>query len=1146
MKEPGALSLLPKRLANEGSLRQLLGRKSAEVVVTEAARAFFIAGLAEISKKRPIVAVTSTASEAERLRDDLLIWLGEDRVCLFPAWETLPFERVSPGTETMGQRIELFRKLKNGNPPEVVVAPIRSMLQKINPDVLDLPITTLRKGDSADLATLATTLVDGGYRREHQVERRGDFAIRGGILDVFPATGQNPIRMDLWGDLIDRLTNFSITDQRSKADVELAKIVPTREIVPSLRLQTRAQRLITEEPWGKEHWERIATGQFFDGMESWLPWLVEEELVIGDLLPKDALVLLIDPKRLRDRSAELTDDEAALAKSLATTWEVPKEGEANTKLPSMHVTYERALRENSSDLWMLTSTRSHSDQAAFDTQAWESPAGGMTRLLKQIRDVSSVRGNQLVVAASGDGSAQRVASTLRSENIEVDVSEDEILESLEKDVVVTASLEYGFIAPEIGLAVLTERDITGRRRTHRVARTRNSAQRTFEDLQTGDFVVHHHHGVAKYSGMEHRRLMGSERDYLVLDFKGSDKLYLPSDQVALIRPYVGGELPSLSRMGGIEFAKQKQRVRSAVSEIAQELVLLYQSRIQSPGHSFPSETPWMRELSDSFVFEETPDQMTAIQEVLNDMESSHPMDRLICGDVGFGKTEVAIRAAFSAVADGKQVAVLVPTTLLAQQHHQTFEERFSSHPVRVEALSRFLTGAQQRKVIQDAAAGTVDVLIGTHRLLSEDVRFKSLGLLIVDEEQRFGVTHKESIKKFKTDIDVLTLSATPIPRTLEMSLTGIRDLSLLQTAPAERQPILTHVGEYDERAVVEAIKRELLREGQVFFVHNRVEDIDAVAQQLRELVPDARVGVAHGQMDEGSLETVVIDFWERSYDVLVCTTIIESGIDMPSVNTLVVDRADLMGLGQLHQLRGRVGRSGQRAYAYLFYPPNRILTEKAHERLKTIGEATQLGSGFRIAMRDLEIRGAGNLLGGAQSGHIAAVGYDLYCEMVTEAVAELKGEPSSRAPEINIDLPIKAFIPSDYVETEEQRLEAYRRLASVSELVEVADIEAEWVDRYGQVPESAKTLLHVALLRSECIRLAIDDINANSRKRVRISPLNLSQGEQVRFRRLSASGSFKSGTFKEESQELTIQVDDITEELPGQLFQFLRELRPAE
>tara|TARA_B100001778_G_scaffold330853_1_gene334119 strand:- start:98 stop:1897 length:1800 start_codon:yes stop_codon:yes gene_type:complete len=599
-------------------------------------------------------------------------------------------------------------------------------------------------------------------------------------------------------------------------------------------------------------------------------------------------------------------------------------------------------------------------------------------------------------------------------------------------------------------------------------------------------------------------------------------------------------------MGGIEFAKQKQRVRSAVSEIAQELVLLYQSRIQSPGHSFPSETPWMRELSDSFVFEETPDQMTAIQEVLTDMESSHPMDRLICGDVGFGKTEVAMRAAFSAVADGKQVAVLVPTTLLAQQHHQTFEERFSSHPVRVEALSRFLTGTQQRKVIQDAAAGTVDVLIGTHRLLSEDVRFKSLGLLIVDEEQRFGVTHKESIKKFKTDIDVLTLSATPIPRTLEMSLTGIRDLSLLQTAPAERQPILTHVGEYDERAVVEAIKRELLREGQVFFVHNRVEDIDAVAQQLRELVPDARVGVAHGQMDEGSLETVVIDFWERSYDVLVCTTIIESGIDMPSVNTLVVDRADLMGLGQLHQLRGRVGRSGQRAYAYLFYPPNRILTEKAHERLKTIGEATQLGSGFRIAMRDLEIRGAGNLLGGAQSGHIAAVGYDLYCEMVTEAVAELKGEPSSRAPEINIDLPIKAFIPSDYVETEEQRLEAYRRLASVSELVEVADIEAEWVDRYGQVPESAKTLLHVALLRSECVRLAIDDINANSRKRVRISPLNLSQGEQVRFRRLSASGSFKSGTFKEESQELTIQVDDITEELPGQLFQFLRELRPAE
>tara|TARA_B110000003_G_scaffold167327_1_gene167370 strand:- start:283 stop:2205 length:1923 start_codon:yes stop_codon:yes gene_type:complete len=638
--------------------------------------------------------------------------------------------------------------------------------------------------------------------------------------------------------------------------------------------------------------------------------------------------------------------------------------------------------------------------------------------------------------------------------------------------------------------------------------------------------------------------MGSERDYLVLDFKGTDKLYLPSDQIELIRPYIGGETPTLSRMGGTDFAKQKDRVRSAVAEIAQELVVLYQSRLQSSGHSFPADTPWMRELSDSFTFEETPDQLGAIQDVLSDMESPHPMDRLICGDVGFGKTEVAMRAAFSAIGEGRQVAVLVPTTLLAQQHHQTFEDRFAAHPVRVEALSRFLTPSQQKKVVSAVKDGSVDVLIGTHRMLSEDMKFKNLGLLVIDEEQRFGVVHKETIKRFKTDVDVLTLSATPIPRTLEMSLTGIRDLSLLQTAPAERLPILTHVGEYDERAVTEAIRRELLREGQVFFVHNRVEDISEVAARLQEMVPEARIGVAHGQMDEGSLEKVVIDFWEQTYDVLVCTTIIESGIDMPSVNTLVVDRADLMGLGQLHQLRGRVGRSGQRAYAYLFFPQNRVLTEKAFERLKTIGESTQLGSGFRIAMRDLEIRGAGNLLGGAQSGHIAAVGYDLYCEMVTEAVAELKGEETQKASEIKIDLPIKAYLPVDYVEAEEQRLEAYRRLANVSELVEVADIEAEWVDRYGPIPDPAKTLLHIALLRSECVRLEVTDINVSNRNRIRISPMELSQSEQVRFRRLTNEGPYTGGTYKEDLYEVTIHAEPVSSMLPGQVYSFLRELRP--
>jgi transcription-repair coupling factor (superfamily II helicase) len=558
-------------------------------------------------------------------------------------------------------------------------------------------------------------------------------------------------------------------------------------------------------------------------------------------------------------------------------------------------------------------------------------------------------------------------------------------------------------------------------------------------------------------------------------------------------------------------------VRAAVTEIAQELVVLYQKRVNEPGHAFAVDTPWQSELEESFPYEPTPDQHTAIAAIKADMEAERPMDRLVCGDVGFGKTEVAVRAVFKAVQDGKQAAVLVPTTLLAQQHGQTFSDRFAGYPVRVEVLSRFLTAAQAKKVIAGLESGDVDVVIGTHRLLAPDLKFKDLGLLVVDEEQRFGVSHKESIKSLKIGVDVLTLTATPIPRTLEMSLTGIRDLTLLNTPPSERQPILTYVGEYDERAVAESIRRELLREGQVFFVHNRVQDIDRVAARLHELVPEARIAIAHGQMDEGTLEKVVLDFWEGQFDVLVCTTIIESGIDMPTVNTLVVDRADLLGLGQLHQLRGRVGRSGSRAYAYLFYPPDRSLTDQAFERLKTIGEATDLGSGFRIAMRDLEIRGAGNLLGTGQSGHISAVGYDLYCEMVTEAVAELKGETPSEPAEIKIELPLDAHLPTDYVEREEFRLDAYRRLAAVSSQEQVDDIREEWEDRYGPVPAPAEALLEVARLRAECSRTGIREIAVTKgsgfggpKYLARISPITLLTSKTIRLERVYKGSVYKS------------------------------------
>jgi len=1140
------LAEVTARLRDEPGLTSMLGRRSGGLAVAEGARPFMIAGLAELSARRPILVVTPSAQDAERYGADLATWLGPRRVGVFPAWETLPFERVSPGVETMGRRLDVMSRLHAGNPPDVIVAPIRAVLQRLGPDAIGVEQFRVARGDRVDVSELVERLVSMGYRREFQVEHRGELAVRGGIVDVFPAIADQPIRIDLWGDEVDRLTEFAVADQRSTVDVESVAINPARELRPDDAMRERARRLVAIEPWGREHWERVADGLLFDGMESWLPWLVESEQILPDLLGDDAQVLLIEPRRLRDRAADLAAEEADLATSLAGTWgAIDADGEARP-FPSLHVGFDRLLARSDTAAWTIDSTRSGPDGPEVSTSAWEPIAGDSSRLMDQLRSLVSA-GGTVLVAADGVASGRRLTETLGEHGVEL--VHHEAMESYTGQPgghVVALELDAGFIAPGAGVAVLTERDVTGRRRTHRVRRQRRGAQTAFEDLTTGDFVVHHHHGVARYTGMVHRELMGAERDYLVLDFRGSDKLYLPTDQIDLIRPYTGGESPTLSRMGGADFQKQKARVKAAVTEIAQELVVLYQRRVTTDGHAFDVDTPWLRELADSFPYQETPDQLTAIADVLDDMESRHPMDRLVCGDVGFGKTEVALRAAFCAVADGKQVAILVPTTLLAQQHHQTFSERFAQHPVRVEVLSRFLTPGQQREVVKGAKDGSVDVVIGTHRLLSHDIGFQGLGLLVVDEEQRFGVSHKEAIKQLKADIDVLTLTATPIPRTLEMSLTGIRDLSLVQTAPAERQPILTHVGEYDERAVAEAIRRELLRVGQVFFVHNRVADIERVAADLHELVPEARIAVAHGQMDEGSLEQVVIDFWEGRFDVLVCTTIIESGIDMPSVNTLVVDRADMLGLGQLHQIRGRVGRSGQRAYAYLFHPPDRVLSEEAYERLKTIGEATELGSGFRIAMRDLEIRGAGNLLSGVQSGHIAAVGYDLYCQMVTEAVAELKGEPIPEPVEITIDLPLQAYLPNDYVAREEQRLEAYRRLAAVVELVEVADIEAEWIDRYGPVPPVAQTLLHLALVRTECHRLGIRDVGVLHGGRIRLSPIDLSQAEQLRLRRLSTEGCFTSGLYKEEAREVHLATSAMDETVPGQLFGLLRELRSVE
>jgi len=1133
------LASLPPFLREELALTQALGKPNAVIAVPEAARPISLAALQHLSARRPLVVACPTGTAAGQLYDDLQQFMPPGEVMLFPAWETLPFERVSPSVETMGRRLEVLWRLRDPQRcPAIILASVRSLLQRLGPGAVDVEPVRVVPGAMVDPDELLQTLVAGGYRREELVEHRGEVARRGAIVDVFPSTADAPIRIDLWGDEVDRLTTISVSDQRSVGDLAEALIFPARELITSDDVKARAAKLVGDEPWGREQWERLSEGAQFDGMESWLPWLTDADQLLTDVLPATGKVVLIEPRRMRDRANDLLAEEDDLARALASTWG----RDPDVAFPRLHAEPDQLL-SGAAGAWMMTVSPENPDSPMVNASGWGPVVGdgdGLTnRLIALLRNKY-----RIVVAADGEGSAQRLAELLRNKGLDFaivptsDSAEGPADLSRPGGSIVVAPLHRGVTVPSAKIAILAEGDLTGRRRTHRQprARKRQSAG-FFEDLHKGNYVVHHSHGVGQYEGMVKRTIGGVERDYLLLAYKGGDKLYIPSDQIDTIRQYVGGEAPVLHRLGGADFAKAKSKVKSAVREIAQELVVLYQKRINAPGHAFGQDTPWQHDMEDAFPFVETPDQKTAIDDTKADMERAFPMDRLICGDVGFGKTEVAVRAAFKAIQDGKQVAVMAPTTLLATQHGNVFADRFSGYPIRVEVLSRFLTNSQARKVIDGLATGEVDCVIGTHRLLQESVKFKDLGLLIVDEEQRFGVQHKEAMKKLKINVDVLTLSATPIPRTLEMSLVGIRDLSLLQTPPADRQPILTFVGKYDERVAIESIRRELLREGQVFWVHNRVQSIDHCAARLRELVPEARVAVAHGQMDEGTLEQVVLDFSEGNLDVLVCTTIIESGIDMPTVNTLVVERADLLGLGQMHQLRGRVGRSGSRAYAYLFYPPDKSLSEEAYERLKTIGEATDLGSGFKIAMRDLEIRGAGNLLGQAQSGHIAAVGYDLYCQMVTEAVSEMKGEERKEPSEVKLDVPTNAHLPATYVPKEALRLEAYRRLAAIETDADVEDIRNEWIDRYGPLPESAEALLVIGQLRAECHRLGLRDISISSNQ-ARLAPIFLKTSEELRLRRLA-----RDAIVKDDTKHLVIPIKrgmDPATFLVG----FLRELIP--
>ncbi len=1119
-------------------------RRSADFSVVEGLR---VPLLAAVLDARPgaqcLLAIVATGREADAVMESLASVAPHATVLDLPAWETLPHERLSPSAETVGRRIRTLRALRawadapdvdaSGTPkPDlVVVASVRAALQPLVEGLTDVePVVLERGGRGYDLAQVTTRLIELAYTRVDMVTRRGEFAVRGGILDVFPAVAEHPVRVEFFGDEVEQLRPFSVADQRSlpsgagEADLERVELPPTRELllVPSVR--QRAREMQHEFPSLAPLLEKIGEGIPVEGMESLAPALVERLVPLTDYLPASAAVAVLSPERVASRAVNLAETNREF---LTAAWHAATAGaEAPIDLDAGDFVTVTGLREAAGGRdWFTISAFDADDPDVVRIDATEPPGfagrseGAVQHVVDRVRD-----GWTMIVVAAGHGLVERAADVLGEHEVAARMV-DELPETLEPGLVylVQAQIEHGFEVPELRLGVLSETEFYGRavgydsRQPKKLASRRTNVVDPLQ-LKAGDYVVHATHGIGRFLELVQREVstggrnaVKSTREFLAIEYAPSkrgypgDKLFVPTDQLDQLSRYVGGEAPQLSKMGGSDWAAAKGRARKAVRDIAVELVKLYSARMSSKGFAFPPDTPWQRELEEAFPYVETPDQLTTIEEVKRDMESPIPMDRLLAGDVGYGKTEVAVRAAFKAVQGGKQVAMIVPTTLLVKQHMETFAERFAGFPVHLRALSRFQSDREAKETLDGLARGTVDVVIGTHRILSQGVQFKDLGLVIIDEEQRFGVEHKDALKKLKTNVDVLAMSATPIPRTLEMAVTGIREMSTLATPPEDRHPILTFVGPYSDKQVAAAIHREMLREGQVFYVHNRVSSIQRVASHLAELVPDARIAVAHGQMSESLLEQVMVDFWERKFDVLVSTTIIETGLDVANANTLIIDRADKYGLSQLHQLRGRVGRGRERAYAYFLYDETKPLTETAHDRLQTIAANTDLGGGMQIALKDLEIRGAGNLLGAEQAGHIAGVGFDLYLRMIGEAVSVFRGDAAEEQTELRLELPVDARIPEDYIASERLRLEAYQKLSTASapagDETALDSVLEELADRYGDPPAPVATLLSVSRLRRRAQQLGLSDVVVMGTNLRLVGPM-LPDSRQLRLQRM--------------------------------------------
>lgn len=1076
---------------------------------------------------RPIFMITHNMFSAQKIADDLYECMSPDKVLIYPANELMATEAAISSPETLAQRIEALSTLSHAF-KGVVVVPYAGARRVLPPKEMmaDAKIE-IRVGETLQLESFIRRLSELGYIRAERVEVKGEMSIRGGIVDVYPLTSSSAFRIELFDDEIDSIRSFDVLDQRSIDKLDMLTILPSQEVIADRKrfesaaqhaeelLQQQLAKMTDRQAKNKltegirQDIEMLREGIYFPGIYKYTSLLYPERQTLIDYLPKDTIVIMDEPSRLLETAKQLEKDEAEWFVHLL------QDGKS---LPAFVISknsdsmlYTRAFTTLFVSIFLRQVPHTQPQNIVnFVCRAMQDFHGQMN-LLKAEMERWKKAGAKVLVLASGEERIERVRRVLQDYQID-------------EPTIVNGNLQSGFELPSIHLVVITEGEMFSQkqRKARKIEKKIENAERikSYTELKVGDYVVHVNHGIGKYVGIGTLEINGLHKDYMHIVYAGGDKLSVPIEQIEMVQKYVGSEdkEPKVYKLGGTEWTKVKNKVRTSVQDIADDLIKLYAHRQSSPGYAFSVDTPYQQEFEGLFPYDETRDQLRAITEIKEDMEQSRPMDRLLCGDVGYGKTEVAIRAAFKAAIDGKQVAILVPTTILAQQHYETFKERFSGYPFNVQVISRFRSKKEQNDTIKGVKAGTVDILIGTHRLLSADVQFKDLGLLIVDEEQRFGVTHKEKLKRLKSNVDVLTLTATPIPRTLHMSMLGVRDLSVIETPPENRFPVQTYVVEHSTALVREAIERELARNGQVYYLYNRVQGIQQMADQISALVPDAKVGVGHGQMSEQELERTILDFLDGEYDVLVSTSIIETGVDIPNVNTLLVHDADKMGLSQLYQLRGRVGRSNRVAYAYFTYQRDKVLTEVAEKRLQAIKEFTELGSGFKIAMRDLSIRGAGNLLGAEQHGFIASVGFDMYSQMLADEINQRKAEIHGVSAKVKkewstqIDMNIDAYLPSDYIYDSIQKIEIYKKVANIRSFEDAADLQEEMMDRFGDLPAAVIRLLTVARLKVYGSQYAMESIVQKSDDL--LLSISDSMNDKIDGQKLFAIGSKFEGRIK--------------------------------